>query len=60
MTIRRLFPEEEFTDEQLLAYAALASKAENHDPIDDAVLTAVSARQLSLSDYQVTLYVKKQ
>lgn len=57
LTVKRLFPAEGFTDEQLLLYASAASKAENHDVIDDAALAAAAARNVTLNEYEVEDFV---
>ncbi|MEW5820508.1 MAG: plasma-membrane proton-efflux P-type ATPase, partial [Cyanobacteriota bacterium] len=45
LTITELKPIGNFNEDDILVYGSLASKAENHDPIDDAVIGKMAANE---------------
>lgn len=45
LSIAALKPTANFSEEDIILYGSLASKAENHDPIDDAIIKRVEASE---------------
>ncbi|HRP70024.1 MAG TPA: HAD-IC family P-type ATPase, partial [Turneriella sp.] len=55
--VHEIFPANDFNADEVLQYAALASKEENHDPIDIAILTRVRESHLSLPAAHVQKFI---
>ncbi|MFX1496728.1 MAG: plasma-membrane proton-efflux P-type ATPase [Promethearchaeota archaeon] len=59
LTVKEIVPVSNFTEKDVLTYAALASKEENQDPIDNVIINKLKesfSYNIILKDYVVTVF----